>query len=520
MKMAGVYVVPLLLFTASATAATTRFVVPPGTPGVVSSPGYTSWGTAATNIQHAVDAATTDDLILVTNGTYVLTSEISITKKVTLRSFKNGLTDRIGTILDGNFPVTSNRCLNVDFAGAVVDGFTITNGYTGPGTIRNGFGGGGVKLNKGTVTNCLIIGNWTPTSGGGIAIFTGGLLVDSTVSGNAATNATVSLGGWGGGVAMQGGTMRNCLISSNRSGYQGGGLYMDTFGGTVEDCVIANNHAQPLPDITGNSGYGGGIWSGWGGTITRCTIISNTVGPSASGSNMGGAGVSPGDGMTVRDSLIAYNVSPGGYGGGIVVGNRRTVTNSVIRNNSAAMGGGVYSSGTGLIMDSTIVSNTAAVFSQGGIFRNCLLAYNSAGVWGQSSVPAQFINCTIANNGGTGIRFSVPGIVENTIVYNSGGANWSYDGTGSGSTWTNSCTYPMPTGASVVGMVTNAPRFVDAAIGDFRLHGSSPCIDKGVYRAWMTGAMDLAGNPRIIGAAVDIGAFEAPLPPGFLIVVQ
>ena len=521
MKKTGVSVISLLLFATLATAAT-RYVVPPGTPGVATASGYTSWETAATNIQHAVDAAATDDLVLVTNGTYYLTSEISIAKKITLRSFKDGATDRDGTILDGNFPATSNRCLNVNFAGAVVDGFTITNGYTGAGGIRDGFGGGGVKLNKGTVTNCLIIGNWTPTCGGGIAIFTGGLLTGSTVTKNAATNATAGLGGWGGGVALQGGVMKHCVISNNRSGFQGGGLYMDTFGGTVEDCTIANNHAQPLPGVTGNSGYGGGVWSGWGGTIARCTIVSNTVGPSTSGSNMGAAGVSPGDGMTVRDSLIAYNISPGGYGGGINIGNRRTVINCVIRNNSAAMGGGVYPGGTGLVVDSTIVSNSSAAFCQGGIIRNCLFAYNTSGVWNQSATPAYFQNCTIANNGGVGIRFSIPGYVENTIVYNnnSGGVNWSYDGTGSGSTWTNSCTYPMPTGASVVGMVTNAPRFMNAALGDFSLHGSSPCIDKGVFRSWMTGAKDLAGNFRIIGSAVDMGAFEAPLSPGIVILVR
>ena len=55
--------IPLFLFAATA-AATTRYVVPPGTPGVATAPGYTSWETAATNIQHAVDAAATDDLIL------------------------------------------------------------------------------------------------------------------------------------------------------------------------------------------------------------------------------------------------------------------------------------------------------------------------------------------------------------------------------------------------------------------------------------------------------------------------
>ena len=63
MKKTGVSVISLLLFATLATAAT-RYVVPPGTPGVATASGYTSWETAATNIQHAVDTAETDDLIL------------------------------------------------------------------------------------------------------------------------------------------------------------------------------------------------------------------------------------------------------------------------------------------------------------------------------------------------------------------------------------------------------------------------------------------------------------------------
>jgi hypothetical protein len=60
---------------------------------------------------------------------------------------------------------------------------------------------------------------------------------------------------------------------------------------------------------------------------------------------------------------------------------------------------------------------------------------------------------------------------------------------------------------------TAAPLFVDAANGDYREAAGSPTIDGGV--ADQIGALDLAGNTRVLGAAPDIGGFEfpSPLPP-------
>jgi hypothetical protein len=67
--------------------------------------------------------------------------------------------------------------------------------------------------------------------------------------------------------------------------------------------------------------------------------------------------------------------------------------------------------------------------------------------------------------------------------------------------------------ADLGGNQTAPPLFVDAVNGDFREAAGSPTIDAGV--ADQIGALDLAGNARILGAAPDIGAFEfpSPLPP-------
>lgn len=55
---------------------------------------------------------------------------------------------------------------------------------------------------------------------------------------------------------------------------------------------------------------------------------------------------------------------------------------------------------------------------------------------------------------------------------------------------------------------TAAPIFKDAANGDFTPAADSPTVDAGKV-VGLTGDNDLAGNARVQGAAIDIGAFES-----------
>ena len=74
--------------------AVPRYVAPNG--GNISP--YTSWAMAAATIQSAINAANDGDEILVSNGTYNITAEISVGKAVTITSIAGA----VSTVVKGN----------------------------------------------------------------------------------------------------------------------------------------------------------------------------------------------------------------------------------------------------------------------------------------------------------------------------------------------------------------------------------------------------------------------------------
>ncbi|MDD5706936.1 MAG: right-handed parallel beta-helix repeat-containing protein [Kiritimatiellae bacterium] len=237
------------------------------------------------------------------------------------------------------------------------------------------------------------------------------------------------------------------------------------------------------------------------------------------------------DGFTVTNC----NCGAGESGGGAYL-SKGTIQNCRFTKNTAVNhGGGVFVNQSGAtIRNCVIVGNKTTTYSGGGVTlyygcvaENCLIAGNTAallggGIWpvGGSGVR----NCTIVGNTSADTRGSGVGENDYSISYLQNCIVW--DNTGdedikndNGKLYIQNCCVKSITGsygAGGVSNITDNPRFVNAAGGDYRLRSSSPCVDKGMTLAMVTNDLDGASRPMDGNwngtAEYDIGAYELPPP--------
>jgi hypothetical protein len=227
---------------------------------------YLTWATAATNIQHAIDAASAGDEVLVTNGVYAtggraihgtMTNRVAVDKPLRLRSV-NG--PQSTSIQGYQLPGTTNgngaiRCVYLA-NGAAISGFTLSNGATRAQGDATQILGGGVFCESpaAVVSNCMVSSN-SAINGGGVA---SGTLIDSTIANNAAVV--------GGGVSgdSAGIVLSRCQVIGNRAGEAGGAWGQVS----MKNCLVAGNHADYR---------GGGIFAILSADLANCTIANNTA---------------------------------------------------------------------------------------------------------------------------------------------------------------------------------------------------------------------------------------------------
>jgi hypothetical protein len=222
-------------------------------------------------------------------------------------------------------------------------------------------------------------------------------------------------------------------------------------------------------------------------------------------------------GYTMNDGHSFFEES----GGGIHLAENCTVSDCIIRGNTADWcGAGALLWYGGTLNNCTIMENSAyshgggAMTYEGGVLNNCIISknysYYSGGVccWQDGILN----NCTVFKNsayrdaGGAYLHYG--GVLNNSIVWGntttSTGVNLYNSGTGNKVLYT--C---VPNGITngVNGCTTNNPLFVDGVNSNFQLQAGSPCINAGT-NSYAPAGTDMAGNPRIINARVDMGAYE------------
>lgn len=256
------------------------------------------------------------------------------------------------------------------------------------------------------------------------------------------------------------------LSATNLQQRAGGGLLGLAFR-EISDVIAVNNTALPF-------GSGGGIalMHSQSSRVMRCSIRHNRAGYG------GGMAVYWGNNVEI-DAITVISNSANHSGGGLLIDNIRRVQSALIAWNQAGFAGGGVAFGNFADLWHGIVRNNTAPSAGGVLF---------------GGDQSRLINSIINENPGGGIGVTA-GKIGNSIGF-------------------SLLDDLLPPSVSATNMVTGIPQYLNAGIGDYRLHAVSPGVGAATNVPWLAGRQDLAGLPRVIaGTPPDLGAYTfAPLP--------
>lgn len=229
-------------------------------------------------IQEAVDAASKDGTVLISDGAYSGSGNyyIIVSKRMTIRSV-NGPEK---TIIDCQGK-GRGFLLNTS---ATISGLTITNGF-------HDYGGGIKGSGYSVIENCIIKNNHSTYSGGGVSYDYGRVLLENCII----EENTAGTSGGGINASHADVTVKGGEIRLNRSDYGGGGASLSYGECELNGVSITQNSAKHS---------GGGLSRGYGSLLMKnCKVRSNH-----SDSVGGGAVVSYGT-QEIVNSLFDGNVA-------------------------------------------------------------------------------------------------------------------------------------------------------------------------------------------------------------------
>lgn len=314
----------------------------------------------------------------------------------------------------------------------------------------------------------------------------------------------------------------NLTLTNGRQG-NGGAALVSGFSGTIRNCTLRNNSA------TGTSEGGGALYF-YASSGSSDNIVSNCVFSGNSAANKGGA-ILARTAMTIEDCRFT-GISTATYGQAVEcwASNVKIVGCDFAGLEPSGTSSGGYgvihaSNVSGCLVSDCVFTNMSwsgqFFFPEGAsasiVVRQCLIGENpgSGAVVADYNGKTRFENCTILastfdykHNSRSCQNALVNCIVPNADIASSGSfANII----------TNSLVKSVSGGTQDSGVMTGDSKFADAAGGDYRLAATSKCREKGLVLGWMSGATDLAGNPRLVNligkpfaadALPDLGCYE------------
>ena len=298
-------------------------------------------------------------------------------------------------------------------------------------------------------------------------------------------------------------TFRNC----GGSGVTGGAVFGDTANANVSSCSFTGNSAlsggaiafsagRPcLSDCTfdGNNGQIGGALDARSCTLSAsgCTFVGNSA------SDIGGA--IHGNQVTVQaDRCILEGNRAAAAGGAFScqAGSSVAVTSSLLVGNQAGQGGAICGDAGSVNLTNCTLSGNSADSQGGGVsaVNACTVALGNTILWGDAAP--------------TGPEIALQGACSLAVSYSDVQGDWQVVSCPADcmQAWGDGCLASDPLFVDANGPDNDPATFGD---NDYRLQPDSPCMHTGNPNLKYSGKTDLAGQLRVLGPQVDIGAYEA-----------
>jgi predicted outer membrane repeat protein len=287
-------------------------------------------------ITHAVELATSNDIIHIAPGIYTEPEGIEIRKSLTLEGAGK---DNITIIQAGQSPGEANSRV-IDIEGDIAVAITSL-------TIRNGGGpdlfgeGGGIRSRQASLQleSVGFTENLAVSDGGGLSLRAGSASLSDVTF-----RANQSSGGGGGVVSRDqtGLSMSNVEFVENSSAFSGGGMFL---------VASASFGSYSLNNVTfreNEGGNGGGVRLTGGGTGSLLTMSNTTFIENTATSQGGGMFINNIVSSVLMNGVLFERNQAGQGGGGLysMGGSAIELEDAVLRKNeTSGQGGGIYVDG-------------------------------------------------------------------------------------------------------------------------------------------------------------------------------